>query len=231
MESRHLTSGWTPVCTEFARRVATYLMAPNTEEEREKMKPRTILSLLALTFLISGVAPNVSAIVVTWNPQTFEGLSETDFNDATMTFTGFQANSLDSISGGGNGEGEPRPEAFYHIHAANTTLSLEVRVDSSWQTIYTETLSSGGDTFISDWFVPTSFTAGTVDGIRFTSTLTSSINQTWHGWVSADSQGTPPAVWTGNPVTFNFVPIPPAVWLFGSGLLGLVGIARRKKAA
>lgn len=27
------------------------------------------------------------------------------------------------------------------------------------------------------------------------------------------------------------VPIPPAMWLFGSGLLGLVGIARRKKAA
>ena len=24
------------------------------------------------------------------------------------------------------------------------------------------------------------------------------------------------------------VPVPPAVWLFGSGLLGLVGIARRK---
>jgi hypothetical protein len=28
-----------------------------------------------------------------------------------------------------------------------------------------------------------------------------------------------------------YVPIPAAVWLFGSGLLGLVGIARRKKAA
>ena len=27
------------------------------------------------------------------------------------------------------------------------------------------------------------------------------------------------------------VPVPPAIWLFGSGLLGLVGIARRKKAA
>jgi len=26
------------------------------------------------------------------------------------------------------------------------------------------------------------------------------------------------------------VPIPAAVWLFGSGLLGLVGVARRKKA-
>lgn len=28
----------------------------------------------------------------------------------------------------------------------------------------------------------------------------------------------------------HVVPLPPAVWLFGSGLLGLVGIARRKKA-
>ena len=32
-------------------------------------------------------------------------------------------------------------------------------------------------------------------------------------------------------VGFNAVPIPAAVWLFGSGLLGLVGVARRKKAA
>jgi len=31
--------------------------------------------------------------------------------------------------------------------------------------------------------------------------------------------------------TVHVVPVPAAVWLFGSGLLGLVGIARRKKAA
>jgi hypothetical protein len=31
--------------------------------------------------------------------------------------------------------------------------------------------------------------------------------------------------------TVNPVPIPASVWLFGSGLLGLIGIARRKKAA
>jgi hypothetical protein len=31
--------------------------------------------------------------------------------------------------------------------------------------------------------------------------------------------------------TVNEVPVPAAVWLFGSGLLGLIGIARRKKAA
>ncbi|HYA37188.1 MAG TPA: VPLPA-CTERM sorting domain-containing protein [Candidatus Methylomirabilis sp.] len=31
-------------------------------------------------------------------------------------------------------------------------------------------------------------------------------------------------------VSENVVPIPPAVWLFGSGLLGLIGVARRKSA-
>ena len=41
---------------------------------------------------------------------------------------------------------------------------------------------------------------------------------------------------TGNNVTevdvqiVSAIPVPAAVWLFGSGLLGLVGIARRKKA-
>ncbi len=34
------------------------------------------------------------------------------------------------------------------------------------------------------------------------------------------------------PVSLNIsaVPVPAAVWLFGSGLLGLVGVARRKAA-
>jgi len=32
-------------------------------------------------------------------------------------------------------------------------------------------------------------------------------------------------------VSYSAVPVPAAVWLFGSGLLGLVGMARRKKAA
>lgn len=32
-------------------------------------------------------------------------------------------------------------------------------------------------------------------------------------------------------MTVNAIPVPAAVWLFGSGLIGLVGMARRKKAA
>jgi len=33
---------------------------------------------------------------------------------------------------------------------------------------------------------------------------------------------------TGSSVNISAIPVPPAVWLFGSGLLGLVSIARRK---
>jgi prepilin-type processing-associated H-X9-DG protein len=32
------------------------------------------------------------------------------------------------------------------------------------------------------------------------------------------------------PILTTVIPVPPAVWLFGSGLLGLIGIARRKAA-
>jgi hypothetical protein len=36
---------------------------------------------------------------------------------------------------------------------------------------------------------------------------------------------------SGSVIGTAVVPLPPAVWLFGSGLLGLLGISRRKKAA
>jgi hypothetical protein len=41
----------------------------------------------------------------------------------------------------------------------------------------------------------------------------------------------PPHTLPGSGFGQAAVPVPAAVWLFGSGLLGLIGIARRKKAA
>lgn len=49
------------------------------------------------------------------------------------------------------------------------------------------------------------------------------------GYDGITSPGTVSGVWTQFEMTP--VPVPAAVWLFGSGLLGLVGIARRKSAA
>ena len=36
---------------------------------------------------------------------------------------------------------------------------------------------------------------------------------------------------TINYLTLTAIPVPPALWLFGSGLLGLAGVARRRRAA
>jgi len=61
---------------------------------------------------------------------------------------------------------------------------------------------------------------GVFSGLLFSfGTNTSSVNIDWE-WDSADT----PRVGQG------VVPVPAAVWLFGSGLLGLIGMARRKKA-
>jgi len=44
-----------------------------------------------------------------------------------------------------------------------------------------------------------------------------------------DGFGLPLAIDATSDAVINAVPIPAAVWLFGSGLLGLIGVARRKK--
>ena len=55
-------------------------------------------------------------------------------------------------------------------------------------------------------------------GIRLTTTWTQSFALQWN-WRD-----------DGRPLV-GVVPVPAAAWLFGSGLLGLIGIARRKRAA
>jgi hypothetical protein len=55
------------------------------------------------------------------------------------------------------------------------------------------------------------------DGWVSSISWTNNVNELWHGFTIGVTQVQP-------------VPVPAAVWLFGSGLLGLVGVARRKKA-
>ncbi len=60
----------------------------------------------------------------------------------------------------------------------------------------------------------------TVGGFFFTTEMLAS------PFVAIDQNGT--IIGTGEAV--NVVPVPAAAWLFGSGLIGLVGVARRRKA-
>ena len=63
--------------------------------------------------------------------------------------------------------------------------------------------------------------AGTVSGNGFDAT-----EGTW--WLSAQTAQNITFSWSATSATV--VPVPAAAWLFGSGLLGLVGIARKKSA-
>ena len=67
------------------------------------------------------------------------------------------------------------------------------------------------------------------DSTRITQTLNDCTNNPYCGGsVNTDASGTTGA-WMES-VTPAAVPVPAAVWLFGSGLFGLLGMARRKKA-
>lgn len=46
-------------------------------------------------------------------------------------------------------------------------------------------------------------------------------------WYATDGSG--PLIVDYGPAEISAIPVPAAVWLFGSGLLGLVGLARRRK--
>lgn len=86
---------------------------------------------------------------------------------------------------------------------------------------------------------PTNFPFSSNFGDSWTSTAYAPDNESaWvfsfnSGFLQTDNktdQHTALAVQSGNVGSASIVPVPAAVWLFGSGLIGLVGIARRKKA-
>ena len=82
-----------------------------------------------------------------------------------------------------------------------------------------------------DWSVNTNIPVV----VHFDTTTTPLV---WDGTLDGDADGIPGTAMTAGPFagfsptfTLTAVPIPAAVWLFGSGLLGLVGVARRRRKA
>ena len=101
------------------------------------------------------------------------------------------------------------------------------------------TTSSSAFTFDNPTFIDfSSFWDGSIDGlvrvsitgsgsVTFdTDTIEASVGQ---GVNSSGVSGNLNFNPTINSITVSSVPVPAAVWLFGSGLLGFIGIARRKK--
>ena len=95
------------------------------------------------------------------NSVTWTGPS--DFDTETITFPGFVANELTSITGPG----------YYHNHSfSSPTFTMEVQLDGVWTQIFSDTPpSSVSDFFVTAIPTPISFSLGTVTGIRFSVSL------------------------------------------------------------
>jgi hypothetical protein len=118
---------------------------------------------------------------------------------------------------------------------------LEFEADSP---LATDQLWVGGDVTLADGIVEVilGYTPAPQDVLDFLVIAgTLNVQQGFDGIVGVAAAGSGVALGTQFTVDLggqlfqgtvtSVVPVPPSVWLFGSGLLGLIGIARRKKAA
>lgn len=103
----------------------------------------------------------------------------------------------------------------YLTAAWNNGMDLHVEGKLNGATVYSNDLVI--NSFEAIWY---DFNWNGVDQITFASS----------GGINAGYGGS--GAWTAiDNFTVNAVPVPAAVWLFGSGLLSLIGVARCKKAA
>jgi hypothetical protein len=133
-----------------------------------------------------------------------------------------------------NDVGLPSNPAFYTTTVSNVTGASTGLSTSSgdpifeWTaTIPTASFSASGDYWLS--------VQGHADLLDFDTQWIWAFGNPITGEGDVAWQDEQSIVWQSSSITDAFaftlsnVPIPPAIWLFGSGILGLIGMARRKK--
>ncbi len=140
-----------------------------------------------------------------------------------------------------DGSGTPEPMSFLFNYSVSytTSLSNDVAGDQALGSFGTKITTSGedenGDTVETTFEI--NFDPMTSQNEIFEShfgTGTVSPSGTSSGSFSLDVSGPSPyfeiSATAATPTNINAVPLPAAAWLFGSGLLGLIGMAKRKAA-
>lgn len=207
----------------------------------------------ACMLALSGVA-NAASIVMTPNPTAtgsvgdpivvsidgigwVAGESGTDiFGDPALTSSGSSGgglivtwdNTIVNLSGGVGGVSLTFPGS-QDLAFDPATPELTVAPDDT-ATLRFDVTSLTTTTFLEDFSIAT-LTFDAVAAGNTPATLGLSLSALW---LDGDwNVERPVSGITLVPTTINVnaVPVPPAVWLFGSGLLGLVGVARRRQAA
>jgi len=193
-----------------------------------------IRAATASVLLMASFATSAATIELTPNP-----LNETVGNSFDMFLTGsnFDLGTNGSASGGAAGGGVTITwdETIIDLQGGLAGLNITFSGDQFFApapvlgagSLSFSTASLNGDPNANFDIATLTFDAVATGG-PILAGVEVSILDVW-----ADFDGlidmTPTGV--GSEVTINAVPVPAAVWLFGSGLLGLVGVARRRTAA
>lgn len=198
----------------------------------------------------SAAAPTGSGTVLQLNFGEISGFQDGLFTSSNAATTGYMV--FAAISGGAGTEGFETTSsgtpitAYSGVSGAISNIQSEI---ASWQAA----APTSGDLQDTTGTTTTSVQNGTlksgqiITGQNFSGSLGSALNfydiTTTSGHksvISPYANATGDGYWflsTSGDLTYNVpytnsspVPLPPAVWLLGSGLLGMAGIARRRRA-
>lgn len=162
--------------------------------------------------LMAGSVGSAAAQAVVWT-------GPSDFDDASIGFAPIVVNQLQSITGGG----------YAHNHGLlGAVFSFDVHYfGGAWQNIF-NTMIPSSDVLLSALVPPpVSFASGAIDGLRVY--VNPTIGNGYHGFYGSS--------YAAGTTTFNFgvgastVPEPGTLALVAGGVIGLVGIARRRRQA
>jgi hypothetical protein len=143
-----------------------------------------------------------------------EAVSSTEGDRFGITFGNFDAFAQTNIATAGD----------YYISVDANALTGTAFVNPG----FNEDLTDGAFQLFADGaFSPNMNVTTTDDWMTFTWTATLS-----EGDIDFGLRTTQPGIYSiaFDDFRITLVPVPAAVWLFGSGLIGLIGVARRKKA-
>ena len=174
---------------------------------------------VAMSFLLGASTANAVTIVLTTgdNDEIGRGILNLDVNGATYNVD-FNSGTANSIYGTA-----PRTYAFGNVseaQAANDAIVAALNAHLlSEITLVGGAISNSGQ-----------YNIGYADNSDVDVVIGNYNDPTAGDWGNLGT-GTVSATTKLVYAEFSPVPVPAAVWLFGSGLLGLIGVARRKKAA
>ena len=192
----------------------------------EVMMRKIILSILVSGLFMFGMVSSVNAVTLVMHPAAttqLAGISEIDINGTLWDATFYNSWSVTPNKEAYGGFALEASQALASVFSTYQPLSsFKLKPQTIWgiETVGSGSLFTPSTAFFVNSFPDYWLKSGSTYNVGGTGTIGSLSGQ------GLDQEASIAFVqWSLSPTV---VPVPAAVWLFGSGLIGLIGMARRK---